>query len=100
MNFDGFHWDDGNTSKCRSHGVSITELESVFAGAPRVGPDPAHSAREQRFRAVGRSAMGRHVFDVFTLRRRVDGLFLRPISARYMHKKEIEAYEQPQEGLS
>lgn len=95
MKFDGFDWDGGNTSKCQSHGVSIAELESVLAGAPLVGPDPAHSASEQRFRAVGRSAMGRHVFIVFTLRRRADGLFLRPISARYMHKKEIDAYEQP-----
>jgi uncharacterized DUF497 family protein len=30
---------------------------------------------------------------VFTLRSEGDKVLLRPISARYMHKKEIEAYE-------
>jgi hypothetical protein len=33
------------------------------------------------------------VFIVFTLRRKGEEALIRPISARYMHKKEIEAYE-------
>jgi uncharacterized DUF497 family protein len=94
MKFDGFDWDAGNTAKCQEHGVSIDEIESVFPGEPRVGPDAEHSKAEQRFGAVGRTKEGRHLFAVFTVRRRGSGILLRPISARYMHRKEIAAYEQ------
>jgi hypothetical protein len=62
MKFDGFDWDAGNTAKCQEHGVSIAEIESVFLGEPRVGPDAAHSKAEQRFRAVGLTKEGRHLF--------------------------------------
>ena len=44
-------------------------------------------------RAIGKSAAGRYVFVVFMLRE-IDGQTkLRPISARYMHQKEIDHYE-------
>jgi len=44
-------------------------------------------------RAIGKTAAGRYVFVVFMLRQ-VEGLpRLRPISARYMHQKEIDHYE-------
>jgi hypothetical protein len=33
---------------------------------------------------------GRYVLLVFTLRARADGTFIRPISARYMHAKEVK----------
>ena len=52
-----------------------------------------HSSVEQRFRAVGKSTGGRHVFLVFTLRSRGASVLIRPISARYMHRKEIDDYE-------
>lgn len=39
----GFDWDDANSVKCESHGVSIAEIEGVFRGAPLVAPDPAFS---------------------------------------------------------
>jgi len=94
MKFDGFDWDAGNTAKRQEHGVSIAEIESVFLGEPRVGPDAEHSTAEQRFRAVGRTKEGRHLFAVFTMRRRGSDTLVRPISARYMHRKEIAAYEQ------
>jgi hypothetical protein len=42
---------------------------------------------------------GRGVFIVFTLRRKGDEVLIRPISARYMHKKEIEAYEEENPDL-
>jgi uncharacterized DUF497 family protein len=32
-------------------------------------------------------------FVVFTLPKHGDGVLIRPISARYMHKKEVESYE-------
>ncbi len=60
---------------------------------PRIAPDPVHSAAEDRLLAVGRTAAGRPLFVAFTLRRKAEALFIRPVSARYMHKKEIEAYE-------
>ncbi|NTU54435.1 MAG: BrnT family toxin [Chlorobiaceae bacterium] len=51
------------------------------------------SSNEQRFRAVGRTIKKRHLFVVFTLRNNGKSLLIRPISARYMHKMEIQAHE-------
>lgn len=90
----GFDWDDGNWPKCGKHGLSQDEIESLFAGEPGVYPDP--SAGELRYRAIGRIVSGRYVFAAFTLRQRGGELFIRPISARYMHDKEIRRYEQGQ----
>lgn len=93
MEFSGFDWDDGNRAKCRKHGVSLAAIEALFRRGVTILPDDAHSQAERRFQAVGRTESGRGIFVVFTLRRRGDGLLIRPISARYMHKKEIEHYE-------
>jgi len=93
MEFDGFDWDSGNRKKCQKHGVSVAEIESLFRDQPLVGPDVSHSISEQRFRAAGRTAKGRALFVVFTWRTSASKLLLRPISARYMHRKEVEAYE-------
>jgi uncharacterized protein len=39
------------------------------------------------------------MFVVFTLRKKVDSAtYLRPISARYMHRKEIQQYEKEEEA--
>ena len=89
----GFDWDRGNLEKCRHHGVSITAIEAMFRKPLWMVPDPDHSPREQRFRAIGTDAEGRHIFVAFTLRQRPEGMLIRPISARYMHKKEIRHYE-------
>lgn len=90
MEFDGFDWDSGNKNKCQKHGVSIHEVESLFYGTPMVAPDIKHSDKEQRFRAIGITLKNRYLFTIFTFRKK-DGLILiRPISARYMHKKEIK----------
>lgn len=91
MNIAGFDWDDGNWPKCGKHGVSRAEIEEVFARTPAVLVDPF--PEEARMRAIGKSAAGRYVFVVFMLRE-IDGQTkLRPISARYMHQKEIAHYE-------
>jgi uncharacterized protein len=66
----GFDWDEGNREKCRKHGVSIDEIEALLSGEPRVAPDLKHSAREDRFIAVGRNAAGRPLFVAFTFRTR------------------------------
>ena len=89
MEFDGFDRDHGNEDKCRKHGVSIAEIEGLFDRTIFVGPDVAHSAREQRFRAIGATSRGRWVFLAFTWRIKNGRRLVRPISARYMHKKEI-----------
>ncbi len=89
----GFDWDIGNLAKCRKHGVSIEEVESLFEASPRIAPDVNHSMLEDRFIAVGRGASGRALFVAFTFRHKGGSRFIRPISARYMHRKEIEAYE-------
>ncbi len=92
-NFSGFDWDEGNLQKCRKHGVTIEEIESVFAGTPAIGPDAAHSTAEARFLAIGPARSGRHVFLAFTWRERDGAKLIRPISARYMHAKEVQHYE-------
>jgi uncharacterized protein len=89
----GFDWDDGNRAKCRKHGVSIAEIESLLSGNPRVAPDPQHSTMEGRLIAVGRNTAGRPLFVAFTIRTKGDKQLIRPISARYMHAKEIKSYE-------
>jgi uncharacterized protein len=93
MDFSGFDWDQGNRQKCEQHGLSIVEIEKMFRQIVFVAPDPLHSASEERFKAIGESAEGRKIFVVFTWRIREGDRFLRPISARYMHDKEIGAYE-------
>jgi hypothetical protein len=93
MKFDGFDWDEGNREKCQKHHVSIAEVESLFYGAPLVAPDVQHSGMEQRFRAVGLTSKERYLFIVFTMRKKGETLLIRPISARYMRKKEAQAHE-------
>ena len=91
MKIAGFDWDSGNWPKCGKHGVSQEEIEQVLLGEPAVMADP--NPDEPRLRAIGRTAAGRYVFLVF-MRREIDSQTkLRPISARYMHQKEIDHYE-------
>lgn len=62
-------------------------------------PDLKHSQSEQRFKAIGRGGAGRSIFLVFTLRIRNDETFIRPISARFKHEKEVKHYEKENPGL-
>jgi uncharacterized DUF497 family protein len=87
----GFEWDAGNWPKCGKHGVSRAEIERVIAAARFAVDDP--SPREKCYRTAGRAPTGRHVFVVFTYRERGGSVYVRPISARYMHRREIESYE-------
>jgi uncharacterized DUF497 family protein len=93
MDVAGFDWDSGNRDKCRKHGVSMEEVESLFTRPHSISVDAAHSKDEERLRAIGKTVAGRYVFLVFTIRERHGERYIRPISARYMHKKEIEYYE-------
>ena len=91
MDVTGIEWDSGNWPKCGRHGVSKDEIEYVLEHTTFRIPDPNPS--ETRFRTAGQEPSGRHVFVVFTYREYEAGTFIRPISARYMHRKEIERYE-------
>ena len=93
MTVAGFEWDEGNRRKCRKHGVSQEEIEAMFHQPLSVFPDPAHSPHEERFKAIGKSHEGRNILIVFTIRQRQESRLIRPISARYMHRKEVEHYE-------
>lgn len=90
---EGFDWDAGNRQKCQKHGLSIAEIEAFLEGNPRIAPALRHSTSEERLVAVGRNSQGRPIFVVFTFRLRDGKRLIRPLSARYMHKKEIEGYE-------
>jgi len=91
--FDGFDWDKGNRGKCLKHSVSVDEIENLFYENILVAPDIHHSSKEQRFRAIGITFEGRYLFIVFTMRLKNKLQLIRPISARYMHKKEVNAHE-------
>jgi hypothetical protein len=95
VTFSGFAWDNANRSKCQKHGVSVAEVEHVLAHAETlIVPDLKNSRVEPRFLAIGLTEEGRYTFVVFTPRQTRGGIFMRPISARYMHRKEIKKYEQ------
>ena len=93
MDVVGFDWDDGNLGKCQKHGVSIEEIETLLANSPCVAPDLAHSDDENRFIAVGQNAKALAIFLAFTFLRKGRKRLIRPVSARYMHRKESEAYD-------
>jgi len=99
LQFHGFDWDRGNRAKCQKHGLSIALIEGLFARPLAIVPSAADSKEESRLCAVGQTGNGRRVFLVFTLRRKGDKQLIRPISARYMHKKEIESYEKENPGV-
>jgi uncharacterized DUF497 family protein len=90
----GFEWDEGNGRKSADkHDVSQAEAESVFFNDPLVVvEDTKHSGQEQRLNALGRTAQNRLLHITFTLRQ--NGTTIRVISARDMHRKERNIYEQ------
>lgn len=91
---EGFDWDVGNIDKVQKHGVDCQEVEHALRSAVAMFEDPEHSSAERRIRVLGRNAEGRAVFMAVTYRER-DGLtLLRPISARYMHGRELATYGQ------
>jgi uncharacterized DUF497 family protein len=95
----GFDWDAGTLEKCQKRGVSASEIERLFARPHAIGVDVEHSLTEERLRAIGKTDQGRYVFLVFTIRERNGERFIRPISARYMHGKEVAHYEEESPDL-
>jgi uncharacterized protein len=60
MKFGGFDWDSGNRPKCLSHGVSLPEIEALFAGDIYIVRDTI-LAGERRVLGFGKGA-GRWIF--------------------------------------
>lgn len=96
-----FDWDDGNLRKnALKHGIPRETIEALFCSVPVYFDDPGHSSHEKRYIAVGQASGGRWMLVSFTLRHREGRLWLRPISARFMHAKEVRSYadqKSPQE---
>jgi hypothetical protein len=84
----------GTDKKCTRHGVSLHAIEALFQRPIAMFRDRDHSRVEERFKAIGKTDTGRRVLIVFALRERIGGTFIRPISARYMHAKEVAHYEE------
>jgi uncharacterized DUF497 family protein len=86
----GFNWDEANAGKnWERHRVTPEEAEDVFFhDLFIVRSDPAHSKREKRYWALGKTAQGRRLFVAFTVRRKL----IRVISARDMSRREDEEY--------
>ncbi len=89
---DGFEWDDGNHHKNRlKHNVSAEECEEIFFNEPLIIlEDHKHSQEEQRYAAYGSTNEGRRLHIIFTVRE----TRYRVISARDMHRKERQFYEE------
>lgn len=90
----GFDWDQGNSRKSvDKHEVGQSESEQVFFNRPiLVLTDEEHSQFEERYHVLGRSDDDRKLHTTFTLR--LEGTLIRVISARDMHRKERQVYEQ------
>ena len=82
-----------SAEKCQKHGVSIAEIEFTLNNPSIVAPDLKHSVDEQRFIAIERNRAGRPMFIAFTFRELDGEILIGPVSARHMHKEEIERYE-------
>ena len=98
MVINGFDWDEGNRLKCQKHGLTRADVEGIFLGEPVVSLNVKHFSAEERYHAVGQTQSGRYGYVVFTFRRSGSLILIRPISARYMHQKEIEHYERQRKG--
>jgi uncharacterized protein len=90
----GFDWDKGNNRKNdEKHDVSQAEAEQIFFNEPLLLlPDTVHSHAEPRIHALGKTNGERWLHVTFTLK--FNNSKIRVISARDMHRKERDIYEQ------
>ena len=87
----GFEWDAGNETKSAiKHDVAVEEAEQVFSNQPLLLlDDPAHSQKELRYHAFGKTNADRLLRVTFTIRREL----VRVISVRAMNRREGKFYE-------
>jgi uncharacterized DUF497 family protein len=85
-----FEWDPRKAAaNIRKHRITFDEAMTVFADARSITAyDPDHSADEDRFLTIGRSANDRILFVSHTDR----GAIIRIISARKADKQERQEY--------
>ena len=94
LEFSGFDWDEGNAQKCLKHGVTKEEIEDLFLSEGiYLSKDSEHSNYERRMQVYGETDQGKFLFVAFTFQEITNNIFVRPISARYMHDKEVGKYE-------
>ena len=98
MRVAGIEWDGGNWPKCGKHGVDREDVEHALRHMTFRIPDP--NPDEVRYRTASRTRGGRPVFIVYTHRQRDGKTWLRPVSARYMHGKEVSQYEQIEKAMA
>ena len=77
--------------------MKIEEIEAVFVNEPLVYINEKHNSDEDRYSAVDIKREGKGIFVVFTMREKEREDLIRPISARYMRKKEKKYYERQKE---
>ncbi|MGH7745000.1 MAG: BrnT family toxin [Candidatus Dormibacteria bacterium] len=90
-----FSWHAAKANRNFSkHGVSFEEAATLFADAEALDwADTGHSGDEPRFKRLGKSAAGRVLLTVYTVRRMKDEKeTVRIISARQASRKERQAY--------
>ncbi len=58
-----------------------------------IAPDVKHSDEEERFLAIGEGPKNKLIVVAFTFRNISNKKLIRPISARFMNKKEVQKYE-------
>ena len=97
--FDGFDWDSSNYNHCQVHNVGINEIEDFFNQELLYFEDKRHSIHEKRWIAVGLTLKKRFLFVAYTFRQIGSENLIRPISARYCHKREQMIYEEIKEEL-
>ena len=87
----GFIWDAGNEAKSAvKHDVAVEEAEQVFSNQPLLLlDDTAHSQKELRYHAFGRTNADRLLRATFTIRQNR----IRVISVRAMNRRERKFYE-------
>ena len=87
-----FEWDPGKAAgNAAKHGVTFEEARTVFHDEDALLiPDPDHSADEERFIIMGRSARPRILVVVHCLRK--GGSSIRIISARTAGTREQKPY--------
>ena len=90
-----FEWDQAkNLTNRQKHGVSFEAAATVFADPNALSELDRDSFEESRWRTIGRSEAGTHLFVIHALRDMIeDELVIRIISARRASPSERRRYE-------
>ena len=99
ITFEGFIWDIHNLHKIANHGVIKEDVESLFSPNIYIFRDGSHSWSEDRLIGIGKEKNGRYIFVSYTHRTFVDKIFIRVITARFMHNKERDQYEKSKNSI-